>query len=220
MTAPRFGTLPPIRLERPVLTAPGRHVGIDRQHAAQCGLRRRRRTALDDRRKCHGARHRAGRSGTIPARATWSRQRTNREPCRNRPSCSCPNVTSATRSIRSGTQLRSLPASQRLPAPGMRTARFLPAFVDHSAQSGSLMILERVVGQRFQLSKQLGASFDGERRHNTDVMQIAAVVVQAEQQRPDSVAVLVDSIAGDATPAVRWCLDLDRACACRACRDR
>ena len=50
------------------------------------------------------------------------RQRTNVLPCRKRPSCSCPKVTSATRSMRSGTQLWSLPALHRLVPPGMRCA--------------------------------------------------------------------------------------------------
>ena len=53
------------------------------------------------------------------------------------------------------------------------------------------------MGERLELGQQLGAPLRGERRGHADVVQRAVVVVQAEQQRADAVAVLVHAVAGD-----------------------
>ena len=72
------------------------------------------------------------------------------------------------------------------------------------------MALERVHAQRRQLLGQLLAHRHRERRRHADVLQAAAVVVEAEQQRADLVvAALVPAEAGDDAVGGARVLDLD-----------
>ena len=72
------------------------------------------------------------------------------------------------------------------------------------------MIDERVVGERLELGQQLGAKLRGERRGDTNVMQLSGLVVQAEQQRANTVAVFVHSIASNHTLGGALVLHLDQ----------
>ena len=67
-----------------------------------------------------------------------------------------------------------------------------------------------MMGQGLELGQQFGAALDGERCHDADVVQIAVVVVQPEQQRSDPVAVFVDAVAGDHAVGGALMLDLDQ----------
>ena len=78
------------------------------------------------------------------------------------------------------------------------------------------MALERVHPQRRQLLGQLLAHRHRERRRHADVLQAAAVVVEAEQQRADLVvAALVPAEAGDDAVRGARVLDLDHGALAR-----
>ena len=59
------------------------------------------------------------------------------------------------------------------------------------------VVLQRVLPVRLELVDQLRAPGRVEARRDADVVQVAAVVVEAEQQRPDALAVLVPPEPGD-----------------------
>jgi hypothetical protein len=95
--------------------------------------------------------------------------------------------------MRSGSQDKSLPADHRLCPPGMRVV-----------ESGSLlqlppgMIARRVLSKRREHFDEAAPRRHRERGRDADVVEVARVVVQAEQERADRVArVLVPAKAGD-----------------------
>ena len=98
--------------------------------------------------------------------------------------------------MRSGSQLRSLPAFQRLCAPG-------PALAGRGRLGVGLRPLaprvpvERAVAVGLELLEQLGRARRREAARHADVVQHAVVVVEAEQQRADAVAVLVHAEPAD-----------------------
>ena len=111
------------------------------------------------------------------------RQRTNCAVCRNLVPSMWSYLTSTTRSGRSGTNDRSLPAFQRLPSAsrgcrvaGLGVRRPVPRM---AVEAGH---------QRLQLGEQRLARRHRERADDADAGQVAVVVVQAEQQRADRVS--------------------------------
>ena len=59
------------------------------------------------------------------------------------------------------------------------------------------MTVERTLAEGRELLEQLLAPLRGEARRDADVLQVTRVVVQAEQEGADAVAVLVDAVAAD-----------------------
>ena len=126
-------------------------------------------------------------------------------------------MTSQTRSGRSGCHDRSLPALQRLVAPGMRCAA-APAGMafGRGVLLGPVapgMVGEGVAAQRRQLLRQVAPRRHRERRRHADVMEHAGVVVEAEQERADRLgaaflAALVPAKAGDDAVGRARVLDL------------
>jgi len=57
--------------------------------------------------------------------------------------------------------------------------------------------VERVRAERLDVGRELGAKLRGHAAHDADVVQLAAVVVEARKQRTHAVAVLVHAITGD-----------------------
>ena len=112
-----------------------------------------------------------------------ARQRRNVAACRNRSPCMWSYFTSHTRSMRSGSHDRSLPALQRLWPPGMRCHRRALRRLRPSSRQGC--DVERVLPQRLELLNELLALRHREGRGDADVMQRALVVEQPEQERPD-----------------------------------
>ena len=98
--------------------------------------------------------------------------------------------------MRSGSQLRSLPAFHRLCAPGRRCPD-ASASASASAQVRHGWSVERAVAVRFEVGEELGARRGREAAGHADVVQHAVVVVEPEQQRADADAVLVEAEAGD-----------------------
>ena len=80
----------------------------------------------------------------------------------------------------------------------------------HSAHSRHGWPSSASCGQRFEFGEQLGPAGDAERRRHADGVHVAVVVEQAEQQRPDALAVLVDAVAGDGTVGGALVLHLDQ----------
>ena len=153
--------------------------------------RRQRRTTGGARR---GRRPPAGRRCTAPASCRRASARSGTRGGTARPA-GARSATSTTRSARSGSHDRSLVAFQRLGA-----ARH-PRPVRLGMGLGVGPLAPRVVGQRDapqrgDLVDQLAAPGGGERRGHADVVQRPLVVVQAEQQRPDALAVLVPAEPG------------------------
>ena len=72
------------------------------------------------------------------------------------------------------------------------------------------MIDERVVGEWLELGHQLGAKLRGERRGDTNVMQLSGLVVQAKQQRANTIAVFMYAIASNHTLGGALVLHLDQ----------
>jgi len=73
------------------------------------------------------------------------------------------------------------------------------------------VILHRVLPQRFEQRHQLLADFHIERRRHADVMEIAMLVIETEQERADAftLAVLVPPEAGDDAVGGARVLDLE-----------
>ena len=59
------------------------------------------------------------------------------------------------------------------------------------------MVVERVVAERRDVVEQLRAQRRRDAARDADVVQRAVVVVEAEQQRADALAVFVDAVPGD-----------------------
>ena len=75
---------------------------------------------------------------------------------------------------------------------------------------GPRMTNERAVGQRLQFVQQLTSELGRERCRDADVVQLTICVVQAEEQRSDALAVLVDPIAGHNAIGGPGVFDLDQ----------
>ena len=181
-------------------TALDAHPGEPAARPPSCARPRSRSTPT---RRCARARRaaspRAGRSGS-PAAACPAASAGRWRAWRKRSPCMWSYFTSHTRSMRSGSHDRSLPALQRLCAPGMR--------LDSAAAPAQSrrMVLHGVAPQRLELLCELLARRHGEGRGDAHVLQPALTVVQPQKQRADRVlAALVPAQAGDHAPAVRAC---------------
>ena len=71
------------------------------------------------------------------------------------------------------------------------------------------MPVERIGGARLEFGEQFGSARHAERRGHTHRVHLARFVEQAEQQRADALAVLVDAVAGDRAVGGSGVLHLD-----------